>query len=55
MLVAASLVAGLPAAEVERIRVYVIAAAIGLLVFGLVSLAKKRRREPARASNRRRP
>jgi len=55
MLEPVSIVAGLSSAEVERIRVYVAATAIGLLVYGLVALAKKLRREPARVINRKRP
>lgn len=43
----ASLIAAQPTADAERLGVYVLAAIVGLLVCGLVSVAKELRAETA--------
>lgn len=47
MLDTASLVASAPSPEAERIGVYVMAAIVGLLVSGLISIARELRPEPS--------
>jgi hypothetical protein len=47
MFEAASLAIAQPTPEAQRLGVYVLAAVIGLLVCGLVSLAKELRQEAA--------
>lgn len=47
MFAAASLVTAIPSAEAQRIGVYVMAAILGLLVCGLISLARELRAERA--------
>jgi hypothetical protein len=47
MLETASLIAAAPSAEAQRLGVYVLAAVFGLMVCGLVSLAKELRQEAA--------
>lgn len=47
MLETATLIAAQPTAEAQRIGVYVLAAIFGLLVCGLIAVAKELRQETA--------